>query len=150
GAVLGVPEVHHARLGDLQSRDPLGAEERAVAAAPVLEHPDRALRADHRVLPRAPRVGERYVRPLVASDAILLPAVQPVGVTHRAYQQRRCGMRTMRHLIPHRRIPPAQSALRQLYLFVACPLAYGYTSDHLPRFPAPESRIALECRLNPS
>ena len=63
------------------------------------------------------RTERRSQLPVAPPDAILLAAVQPVGVTHRAYQQRRCGMRTMCHLIPHRRIPPAHSASSAAYLF---------------------------------
>src|SRR6185437_7555105 len=110
GAVLGVPEVHHARAGDLLPGDLLGANEHAVAAAHVLQDPDRPFRADRRVVPRRPLVREGELRRGIPPDPVHLAngTLQPLNVTHRAYKQRRCGLRTLRHLIPHRLIPPAQ------------------------------------------
>ena len=102
--VLGVADVDHARAGDVQPRDLLGAEEGAVPAAPVLEHPAVAHRVQHRVVPGDPGVVHRDVRAFVAADPVLGTALQAMRGAHRAHQQCRCAMRAVRHLHPRSRI----------------------------------------------
>ena len=50
-AVVGVAEPEHAVFGDLHPLHSLGAKERAVGAAEILEQPGGALEPEHGMLP---------------------------------------------------------------------------------------------------
>ena len=56
-------------------------------------------------MPRHARIAQHDVRGGIPPDAIFGAAFQPVIGTPRPNQQRRRGMRSLRHWIAHRRVP---------------------------------------------